>query len=221
MKIRVCFYLFLALPTIGSAKPIGEIIFDKFSAVTPEIVVKNGMAHIPSQLRGVVANCFSPEVQVKKNKYKISSVRAYLSCSDGKQYSFYSDITGLVDVAVLRRDVFRGEPVTSDQFTIEPRPLEFLNNGFITDTKLTKNFEYLRNLSSGRVLYDKDFRLVYDVNFNEPTMVKVRVGAVEVSTEVIPLSSGYVGEKIKVKNPNSGNVFTAVVDSYKSLKALK
>ena len=221
MKIRSYFYLFLALPSIGSAKPIQEIIFDKFSDVTPEFVIKNGSANIPSQLISAVDKCESPIVQVKKSKYKVNSVRAYLSCSDGKKFSFYSDITGFVNVAVLNRNVSRGDSLSSSHFTIEPRSLEFLNNGFITDTKIAKNYEYLRNLSSGRVLYGKDFRLVYDVNFNEPTMVKVKVGAVEVSTEVIPLSNGYVGDKIKVKNPNSGATFTAVIDSYKSLKASK
>lgn len=115
-------------------------------------------------------------------------------------------------VIVTTRVVYPGETVTPDALQEVPlrrelrNPAAFARSWEQVDGKVAR-----RTLLPGRLIGLSAVRDAYLVETGKPVQVRFVQGMLEISVSGVPLQAGAAGDLIKVRNIDSGVVFTGTV----------
>jgi flagella basal body P-ring formation protein FlgA len=133
-----------------------------------------------------------------------------------KSTSIRFDVVLHRPVLVLNRFVPRGTPLTADMFDEQLRPVSEV--GLLSSPRDVVGTEVLRDLPAGTVLRGNMVRVARQAA--APSTVKARdlvyvtysKGGLNLSmADAVAMQDGQVGDQIRVMNPTSRNIFTAVV----------
>ncbi|MBX9465994.1 MAG: flagellar basal body P-ring formation protein FlgA [Aquamicrobium sp.] len=115
-------------------------------------------------------------------------------------------------VLVTTRVIYPGETVTTDALEEVPlrrqlrNPAAFANAWEQVDGKVAR-----RTLLPGRLIGLSSVRDAYLVETGKPVQVRFVQGILEISVAGVPLQAGAAGDLVKVRNIDSGVVFTGTV----------
>lgn len=113
---------------------------------------------------------------------------------------------------VTTRVVYPGETVSGDVLEeVELVRGERNLSSFILHTEGVIGKVARRTLLPGRMIQADALREPYLVNAGEPVVASFSAGPLTISTTVLPLQPGAAGDMVKVRNADSGRVFTGIV----------
>jgi flagella basal body P-ring formation protein FlgA len=117
----------------------------------------------------------------------------------------------MADVAVLTRAVDKGEIVSADDFTVEPRPVYEGRGALAPQSAAGK--EAVRPLREGMPVRSIDLIRPQIVKRGEPVTIAVRAGALSITAQGKALASGARGDNVRVVNLATNRTLDAVVDA--------
>ena len=120
------------------------------------------------------------------------------------------------DVAVLVRDVEKGELLSAGDFTIEPRPLSLARGAL--DVGAAAGKEALRRLRAGSTVRSGDLIRPQLVRRGEPVSINVRNGGLTITAQGKALSGGAQGDLVRVVNTATNRTLDGVVEKTGSVR---
>ena len=124
-------------------------------------------------------------------------------------------------VIIPTRVIYPGEIVTTDSLEEVPLRRQVKNLGALAlefgqlEGKVAR-----RTLLPGRMIPVASVRDAWLVEPGKPVQVRFVHGALEISISGIPLQAGAAGDMVRVRNADSGSVFSGVVMSDGSIRVL-
>lgn len=136
-----------------------------------------------------------------------------VKCSDTKKWTIYTSarIKIFKKVIVLTQPIRRGEIFDSNLIKFENRDISTLRSGYLTDPLTIAKQQATRNLNSGAVINQSNFRKPKLVKRGEKVVIKVSSNNLNISMAGIALMDGIKGQNIKVKNIKSKQIVQATV----------
>jgi len=116
-----------------------------------------------------------------------------------------------VEVAVLSRTVERGEPLSAADFATEARPVAAAH-GAVAPADAAGQ-EAARRLAAGSVVRAGDLVRAQAVRRGEPVTIAYRVGSLSISTQGRALSSGGLGDPVRVVSLATNRTLDGTVES--------
>ncbi len=167
---------------------------------------------LDSQLQ--LPECTKPlEAIATTEVIKAGRISIRVNCSATKKWAIYVSamITVYEKILILSQPVQRGEIITSAQFFSERRDVSRLREDFFTEVEQVENKQATRPLATGTILSLR--------NVSEPVMVKKGDKVVISSSNTafsitmggLAMMDGVKGQRIRVKNENSGRLINATV----------
>lgn len=187
-------------------KSVGEYLQRHYDQ--PEVSkLKVAVGRLDQRLR--LAACGQPLVMsVKDPDLAGGSLTVHTRCPGPKPWALYvpAEVSVYRPVAIASRSLGRGHRVTESDIAIELRDTGQLRQGFVAGAEAVLNMELRRPLKEGEA-----FRLGVLV---EPTVVergdqvrlRARTGNISVDTQGTALSSGRVGDQVRVRNDRSERI---------------
>ena len=108
-----------------------------------------------------------------------------------------------VETPVLRRSVKRGEQISLADLTMKEINLSRPLSGRVREVSQVVGLVATRGLREGRPLIDKWFQLPLAVDRGDRVRVQLKRGGLKIETTGLALRSGWVGDRISVRNPDS------------------
>ena len=115
-------------------------------------------------------------------------------------------------VPVLQKSVHLGDIISESDVEYQRRNVTYLNNGIPPKDQLNGQ-RVRRFLRAGQILWSSDIDRPKAIEQGDIVKVVVDGGAYNISIMAQALQSGYVGDSVTVKNPETNKVFTAKVSA--------
>ena len=115
-------------------------------------------------------------------------------------------------VPVLQKSVHLGDIISESDVEYQRRNVTYLNNGIPPKDQLNGQ-RVRRFLRAGQILWSSDIDRPKAIEQGDIVKVVVDGGAYNISIMAQALQSGYVGDSVTVKNPETKKVFTAKVSA--------
>ena len=158
--------------------------------------------------------CFSVlQVGCWNRKYGIVPVQLKLYSDRGKESRrwFKIKVSGKERVLLAKRDLVRGEPVQSSDFSTRLVDCKSLRQEVMSHLPDGMIYQLTCNLRTGQPLPSKRLQPYRLIKRGELVQVVLQQGGVRVSTRGIAMGNGTLKEIITVKNPTSRKFFQAQV----------
>jgi flagellar basal body P-ring formation protein FlgA len=134
-------------------------------------------------------------------------------CDAEKKWSIF--ITAIIQVyetvVVLAQPVQRGEIITLQHLATEKRDVSKLRGNFITLTEQIENKQAARYLSAGTILGLNSFVEPKAIKRGDKIIISARQPDFTIRVEGVAMMDGIKGQRIRVKNENSGRIINATV----------
>ncbi len=115
-------------------------------------------------------------------------------------------------VIIPTRVIYPGEVISADMLEEVPLRRQVRNLASLTlDWSQIEGKVARRTLLPGRMIPVSSFRDAWLVEPGKPVQVVFRHGGLEISLSGVPLQAGAAGEIVRVRNMDSGSVFTGIV----------
>jgi flagella basal body P-ring formation protein FlgA len=114
-------------------------------------------------------------------------------------------------VIVLSRPVERGDLITSQHLAIEKRDVSKLRGDFVTQTEQVENKQATRYLPAGAILGLKSVTEPRVIKRGDKVIISTTQPAFAIRMNGAAMMDGSKGQRIKVKNENSGRIISATV----------
>lgn len=134
-------------------------------------------------------------------------------CNGLKPWTLYVPVTlsAWVDVVFSSRALSRGELLTQGDMEIRRVPLNKLPNGFLSDNSQLADFELTRPVKAGTALTLNTVRRREIVQQGQEVIIVAQTSGFQVRMSGEALKNGQLGDKIPVRNLNSGRTIEATV----------
>jgi flagella basal body P-ring formation protein FlgA len=132
-----------------------------------------------------------------------------------------ADVSPTRLVAVARQALLAGQPI--EAAWVELRRMSKLAPGqsWLTDLKLIEQSEPVHHIQAGDVLSSTDLRPALMVRRGEViTLTLGTAGGIEVSVKAEAVQDGRLGERIQLRNPESGRTFGGLVTGRNAARGL-
>ena len=127
-------------------------------------------------------------------------------------------------VVVTRQLLQRGTELTATMLEEVQRPTLGLDPLAIASLKDVERAEVVRDIPAGTVLRSYDIKRSLMVRKGQSAMLTVgqdgRGGGFQISVRVEAEQDGYLGEQIRLRNPESGRLITGVVTGPNAVKGI-
>ncbi len=134
-------------------------------------------------------------------------------CNSTQGWSLFLSATVKIfeEVAILNRDIKRGEIIQAAFLNIERKDISQLKTRYIKDINQIISQQASRNLAAGTVLNDRDYTKAILIKRGENVIIQSTKPFLNIQMQGIALSDGAAGQHISVKNTSSGRTITATV----------
>jgi flagellar basal body P-ring formation protein FlgA len=151
---------------------------------------------------------YSPGYQMRQG---ISTVG--IRCDDFKPWSLYVPITikQFKHIAVLKHAVMRNTLLSSDDIYMEKMNINRLSSGYFDNTDQIIGKILTQNLSKGSVLTHHHIKSPMAITRGQSVTLIAKNAVIEVRAEGKALSTGAVGERIKVKNMKTKRIVEGII----------
>jgi flagella basal body P-ring formation protein FlgA len=136
-----------------------------------------------------------------------------IRCDQGARWSiFTSAMVKIYDnVIVLSQPVQRGEIITQQHLAVEKRDISKLRGDFITQFEQLENKQAARYMPTGSILSLKSFIEPFLVKRGEKITISAIQPAFTIRMNGVAMMDGTKGQRIRIKNENSGRIINATV----------
>ena len=145
------------------------------------------------------------------NNKRGGHVTVQTRCNGSKPWSVYvpAEVEILEMVAVAKTDLFKGTRLTSNLLELQPRKTSTSGHGFATeiDAVIGKNLK--RSLRKGDRIRLSGLTSPTVIKRGDFVSVKASSGTISVVTKGTAMSSGRVGEQIRIKNNRTARILKA------------
>lgn len=115
-------------------------------------------------------------------------------------------------VVVPNRVIYPGQTITADALDLVPLRRKLSDpSGVLYDRQEAVGQVASRTLLPGRMIPVGSMRQAYLVEPGKPVEVRFVQGGLQISITGVPLQSGAAGEMIRVRNADTGVVFSGIV----------
>ncbi len=144
---------------------------------------------------------------------KAGRITLGVRCNSGQKWSmFTSTIIKLYQsIVVLAQPIQRGAILTREYLALERRDVSNLRDDFITQIEHAENKQVLRQLAMGTVLSPKNLVEPKLVKRKDAVVISSTSAGVSIKMKGIAMMDGTKGQRISVKNQNSGRIINATV----------
>lgn len=134
-------------------------------------------------------------------------------CNAGSKWSItLSAVIKLYEtVMVLSRPVERGDLITSQHLAVEKRDVSKLRGDFVTQPEQVENKQAARYLPAGTVLGLKSVTEPRVIKRGDKVVISSTQPAFAIRMNGAAMMDGTKGQRIRVKNENSGRIISATV----------
>jgi flagella basal body P-ring formation protein FlgA len=129
--------------------------------------------------------------------------------SDGGTVTLTGEFKVEKEVAVLKSGLAIGDRVSSDDWQIEKRDITFQND-VLSKAEEFEGRSLARGLVAGSMIRVQDLKREFLVEKNQMVKVQMGGGDFEITAMAIAESSGYQGDWVKLRNPETSKTFTGV-----------
>ncbi len=134
-------------------------------------------------------------------------------CDGTRPWSLYVPVTVSVmgDVVVATRDLLRGQMVSPSDVRLEQRDLTLLHTGYLSTLDLAVGKRVKRTIRQGRIVKPVQIATPALIKKGAEVTIKASSERIQITTKGKALSSGGIGERIRVRNLRSNKVVEATV----------
>jgi flagellar basal body P-ring formation protein FlgA len=131
-------------------------------------------------------------------------------CNAEKKWSISTSVVIKVyeNVIVLSRPVQRGDMITRQHLVTEKREVSKLRGDFITQAEQVENKQAARQLSAGAILGLRSFIEPRLVKRSDKVIITSMQPAFAIRMNGVAMMDGSKGQRIRVKNENSGRIIS-------------
>jgi flagella basal body P-ring formation protein FlgA len=120
--------------------------------------------------------------------------------------SLTADVRFFRPVVIAGRNIRRGEPLTADAFEVAERDITRQRHGFFAATDELEGLQARRPVSFGSVLSRDHVQSVPVVQRGDQLSMVLDGGNMQLSASATALQAGGVGDRIRVRNADSGKI---------------
>nr|CAH7326970.1 Flagella basal body P-ring formation protein FlgA [Vibrio chagasii] len=196
-----------------------------------EVVVSaasGGMFEVPPNYQSVsisvdesheLARCGGSNLKVDINNYDISKFTYSMDCAFGYKIRGQGVATGTVHAYMATNRVEKDSNwIEKPSFKKNTRSLMGIRSSFIGDLPSPTYHKLTRPINEGTILLKSHFKPKRLIARGETVKVVFESGTLTLTSEAISMAFGYMGDRIKVKNAESGKVFFATVTDLNTVK---
>jgi flagella basal body P-ring formation protein FlgA len=134
-------------------------------------------------------------------------------CSDGQGWTIYTQarIKVFKEVVVLRNSLKFGSIISSSDIEMTRREISQLHQGYLTAIDQAVNKQLRRTAAAGSVLSTGHLVAPKLVRRGQQVLVRTHVGQLDVNSMGEALMDGEAGQRIRVRNGQSGRIVEGVV----------
>ena len=114
-------------------------------------------------------------------------------------------------VWVLTQPVQRGELITRRHISLERRDISRLRGDFVTEVEQIENKQAIRPMAQGTVISTKSLTEPLLIKRGDKVVISADQPAFSITMKGTAMMNGRKGQRIPVKNQNSGRIITATV----------
>jgi flagella basal body P-ring formation protein FlgA len=135
-----------------------------------------------------------------------------INTSGGTNITLSGEFKVMKDVPVLKAGLSIGDRISSEDWTLERRDITFQHDVLDRPDEF-EGHSLLRGLISGSFIRLQDLKREFLVEKNQIVKIKMAGSEFEITSMAIAESSGFQGDWIKLKNPDTLKSFTGVAVS--------
>jgi flagellar basal body P-ring formation protein FlgA len=194
---------------------------DSIYALVKDIVARNintaseyeiSVLPLDSQLK--LPECIeSLEAFTTTDLIKAGRTSIGVRCNAEKKWSIFISVVIKVyeNVIVLSRPIQRGDKITRQHLAIEKRDVSRLRGDFITQAEQVESKQAARQMSAGVILGLRSFIEPILIKRNDKVIITSTQPAFAIRMNGVAMMDGTKGQRIRVKNENSGRIVSAMV----------
>ncbi|ELP6119131.1 TPA: flagellar basal body P-ring formation protein FlgA [Vibrio vulnificus] len=217
---------FLLTPFISSATTMTQSELALLSAIVEQS--SGGIFEVSPLYQSVsisveesheLVRCAGTNLKVDINKYDISRFTYSMDCARGYKVRGQGVAKGQVNAYVATERVeIDSNWIESSSFEKNTLSVMGIRSSFIGDLPSPTYHTLSRPIDEGTVLLKNHFKPKRLVVRGESVRVVFESGSLTLTSEAVSMAFGYMGDRIKVKNPESGKVFFATVTDLNTVK---
>ncbi|MFU8787612.1 MAG: flagellar basal body P-ring formation chaperone FlgA [Methylobacter sp.] len=144
---------------------------------------------------------------------KAGRVTIGVRCNAGKKWSIFTSaiIKTYQNVVVLTQPIQRGDIITPQHLAIERRDVSQLRGDFATQIGQAENKQSTHQLNAGSTLSVKNLVEPKLIKRKDKVVISTSASGVSIRMSGVAMMDGAKGQRIKIKNLNSGRVISATV----------
>ncbi|WNO07986.1 flagellar basal body P-ring formation chaperone FlgA [Teredinibacter sp. KSP-S5-2] len=148
-----------------------------------------------------------------KQGYNAQKFSVKVRCDRDQQWTIYIPVSTDVyaDVVVAAYNLQRGEVVTEESLTTKRMNTSLLNSSFIMSAERAIGKETKRPIRAGEPIRLSGLTETNVINRGDAVTIEASLSALMVTAPGEAMSSGYVGQQIRVKNTKSSRIVDAIV----------
>ncbi|MEQ1644583.1 MAG: flagellar basal body P-ring formation chaperone FlgA [Pyrinomonadaceae bacterium] len=169
--------------------------------VPDPIQVQTGKIEIKASMPGI-RNLFEPfliPVEIRVDNQIVKNFAATI------------EIEAFADVLVAARDLIPNDKLGGTDVRIEKHRLERPISSYLRDTERLRGKQIIKSIASGTPITSDSFVASLVVKLGDPIRIEGRVGNVQIVIAGEARSSGRIGDRIAVRNTQSGAILQAVI----------
>lgn len=161
-----------------------------------------------------LAQC-DQDLDLKTTSGKIGRVAVKVSCASGTPWTIYmnAQIQAYRHVLVAAAPIPRNTLITMRDIALVEQDLSTSTRAYYTDPADVVGLLAKRSIRANQILAPSVLRLPKLVKRGDPVRMIAERGSVRIQVEGIAMSDGALGDTIRVRNPRSGRVVQAEVQS--------
>ncbi|MDO9423186.1 MAG: flagellar basal body P-ring formation chaperone FlgA [Methylobacter sp.] len=169
---------------------------------------------IPLDSRLNLPQCIDPlEAYTTNNLIKAGRTTIGVRCNTGKKWSIFTSaiIKVYQMVVVLSHPVQRGEIITRQHLSIEKREVSNLREDFATQLEQVENKQVTRQLNTGTILSLQNLAEPKLIKRGDKVIISTTKPDFSIKMSGVAMMDGTKGQRIRIKNQNSGRIINATV----------
>ncbi|ELP5898463.1 flagellar basal body P-ring formation protein FlgA [Vibrio vulnificus] len=200
------------------------LIVTPLKATSHADIEKTLLSHIPTskhtsyssitlndRTKRLLVNCTFTKISSNINESTPSIATFKTKCQDGREVSFSAKLDGTIKSLVAKRSIKRKTRLNRDNVSIDWVPVDKINGISFKDLVNDNYYQASRNLTKGQPISPKNVDVAPVIERGWHIKAIAKLQNITISTEVIALEDGSIGETIKVENTTSKKIFFAKV----------
>lgn len=202
----------LALLSAAVKEHVTQELIDEYGRKEFENNIEVRVSSLDPRLK--LADCENNLIfSTVKQGYNVQKFSVKARCNQDQQWTIYIPVTmdQYSEVVVAAYNLQRGEVITEENVTTKRMNTSLLNSTYILAAERAIGKETKRPIRTGEPVRLSGLTETNVINRGDAVTIEASLSALMVTAPGEALSSGYVGQQIRVKNTKSSRIVDAIV----------